>query len=48
MSLEEVMNSRMVADPITLYQCCPTTDGASAVVLCLGEKARETRRTRSS
>ena len=33
MTLEEVMNSRMIAEPITLYQCCPTTDGASAVVL---------------
>jgi acetyl-CoA acetyltransferase len=40
LSLEEVMNSRMVADPITLYQCCPTSDGASAVVLCSEETAR--------
>src|SRR4030042_2056959 len=41
LSLEEVMNSRMVADPITLYQCCPTSDGASAVVLASAEKARQ-------
>jgi len=40
LSLEEVMNSRMVADPITLYQCCPTSDGASAVVLCSEDTAR--------
>ena len=40
LSLEEVMNSRMVADPITLYQCCPTSDGASAMVLCSEETAR--------
>jgi acetyl-CoA acetyltransferase len=40
LSLEEVMNSRMVADPITLYQCCPTSDGASAVILCSEETAR--------
>jgi len=41
MTLEEVMNSRMIADPITLYQCCPTTDGATAVVLCSEKKARQ-------
>jgi len=38
-TLEEVMNSRMIADPITLLQCSPTTDGASAVVICAAEKA---------
>jgi len=40
LTLEEVMNSRMVADPITLYQCCPTSDGGSAVILCSEETAR--------
>jgi acetyl-CoA acetyltransferase len=34
MSLEQVLGSRMICDPITLYQCSPTTDGAAAVVLC--------------
>jgi len=29
-----------VADPITLLQCCPNTDGAAAVVLCSGEALR--------
>lgn len=33
LSLEEVLNSRMIAYPITLYQCCPTSDSAAAVVL---------------
>lgn len=33
-SLAEVMGSRMVADPLTLYQCCPSAvDGAAALVL---------------
>lgn len=33
-SLEAVMGSRMVADPLTLYQCCPSAvDGAAALVL---------------
>lgn len=38
-TLEEVMQSRMIADPITLLECSPTTDGAAAVVLCAEELA---------
>ena len=41
MTLEDVLNSRLIADPITLYQCCPTSDGASAVVLASAEKAKQ-------
>ncbi len=40
-TLEEVMNSRMIAEPITLYQCCPTSDGASAVILASEKRARQ-------
>jgi benzoylsuccinyl-CoA thiolase BbsB subunit len=32
-SVEEVMESRMIADPITLLQMCPNADGAAAVVV---------------
>jgi acetyl-CoA acetyltransferase len=33
-TLEEVLASRMVADPLTLLQCCPSqVDGAAALVL---------------
>jgi benzoylsuccinyl-CoA thiolase BbsB subunit len=32
-SIEEVLASRPIADPLTLFQCCPTGDGAAAVVL---------------
>lgn len=32
-SLEEVMNARMVAYPNTLYMCCPTGDGAAAAIV---------------
>ena len=41
LSLEEVMNGRVIADPITLYMCSPTTDGASATVLCAKEVAHK-------
>lgn len=30
---EQVLRSRMIADPITLYQCAPNADGAAAVVV---------------
>jgi benzoylsuccinyl-CoA thiolase BbsB subunit len=33
-TVEEILNSRMICDPITLLQCCPNTDGAAATILC--------------
>ncbi|MDF1537763.1 MAG: thiolase domain-containing protein [Candidatus Thorarchaeota archaeon] len=32
-TVEKVSNARIVADPLTLYDCCPTSDGAAAVIL---------------
>jgi acetyl-CoA C-acetyltransferase len=32
-TLDEVMESRVVADPLRLLHCCPISDGAAAVVL---------------
>lgn len=32
-TVAEVLASRMIADPLTLLQCCPTSDGAAAAVL---------------
>jgi acetyl-CoA acetyltransferase len=32
-TIEEVLSSRPIADPLTLLQCCPTGDGAAAVVI---------------
>lgn len=40
-SLEEVMSSSMVAEPLRLLHCSPVTDGAAAVLLCPLERARE-------
>ena len=40
-TLEKVLSSRLISDPITLYMCCPNSDGASAVVLCSKDKAKK-------
>lgn len=37
-SLEEIMESPMMSYPNTLLMCCPTGDGAAAVVLVSGER----------
>ena len=40
-SLEEVLGSRMISDPLTLYQCAPTGDGVAALVLCAEDAAKK-------
>jgi len=40
-SLDDVLNARMVAYPNTLYMCCPTGDGAAAAVVMSKEKAKQ-------
>ncbi|HUQ04995.1 MAG TPA: lipid-transfer protein [Kofleriaceae bacterium] len=41
LSVEEIMASEEVFDPLTRYQCCPPTCGAAAAVLCSDEFARK-------
>lgn len=36
-TFEEIMASPMIADPITVLQCCPQSDGAAAAILCSEE-----------
>jgi acetyl-CoA acetyltransferase len=38
-TVEEVLASRPIADPLTLLQCCPTGDGSAAVVI-VSERVR--------
>jgi acetyl-CoA C-acetyltransferase len=40
-TVDQVLNSVKVADPLRILDCSPITDGAAAVVLCSVEKARE-------
>ena len=40
-TIEAVRQSRPVADPLHLFHCCPSGDGAAAVVICSAEKARQ-------
>ncbi len=43
-TLEQVLKSPMIADPLKLYDCCPFTDGGAALVLASEEVARKSRR----
>lgn len=40
-TVEDVLNSMVIASPLKLYDSCPLTDGASAVILASEEKVRE-------
>ena len=40
-TIQDVYKSIMVADPLQLYDCCPFSDGAAAVVLASEEKAKK-------
>lgn len=41
MSLEEILNSPMVFEPLTRFQCCPPTCGAAAAIVCSEEFAKK-------
>ena len=40
-TLEEVLASAMVTNPLRLYEICATSDGAGAVILCSAKKAKQ-------
>jgi acetyl-CoA acetyltransferase len=46
LSVEEILASDEVYDPLTRFQCCPPTCGAAAAVLCSDEFARKHNITR--
>jgi acetyl-CoA C-acetyltransferase len=40
-TVDQVLSSIMIADPLTILDCSPITDGAAAAILCPLEMARE-------
>lgn len=36
-SLEQIMKSKQVFEPLTKLQCCPTSDGAACAIICSEE-----------
>jgi acetyl-CoA C-acetyltransferase len=40
---QQVLKAPMVAYPFGLFDCCPTTDGAAAAVICRADMARQFR-----
>jgi len=40
-SLQDVLNARMIAYPNTLYMCCPTGDGAAAAIVVSEAKLKQ-------
>jgi acetyl-CoA C-acetyltransferase len=40
-TLDTVLKSPMVSDPLGMFDCAPNSDGAAAVVLCSMDKARK-------
>jgi acetyl-CoA C-acetyltransferase len=40
---EAVLKAPMIYSPLGVFDCCPTTDGAAAVVLCRADRAPEFR-----
>jgi acetyl-CoA acetyltransferase len=43
-TIDDVLSSRMIADPLHLLDCCLRTDGGGAIVLTTAERARSLRK----
>jgi acetyl-CoA C-acetyltransferase len=41
LTMEDALSARLIADPFSLYDCCPLSDGASAVIIASEERARD-------
>ncbi len=40
-SVEDVLTAPYISYPLGLYDCCPVTDGAAAVIICRAERAHK-------
>jgi acetyl-CoA C-acetyltransferase len=43
-TVDDVMNSRMIADPLHLLECCLVTDGGGAIIIAAPEVAARTKK----
>jgi len=43
-TIDDVLKSPVVASPLKLYDCCPFSDGASAIILCSEDFAKKSGR----
>jgi acetyl-CoA acetyltransferase len=41
LSIDDVLKSRLIADPLSLLDCCLTTDGAGAIILTRADRAKD-------
>lgn len=41
LTVDDVLASRLIADPLHLYDCCAITDGGGALVITTAERARD-------
>lgn len=41
LTVDDVLGSRLIADPLHLYDCCAITDGGGALVITTAERARD-------
>jgi len=41
LTMEQILNSPMIASPVTTLMCCPMSDGAAAVIMCTKEIAMQ-------
>jgi acetyl-CoA acetyltransferase len=41
LEIQEILGARMVADPLTVRDCCLVTDGAAAIVMTRADRARD-------
>jgi acetyl-CoA acetyltransferase len=44
-TLQDYMESRMIVEPLRLYDCCVDTDGAVAIILTTADRAKDLKQT---
>ena len=45
LTIEDVLKSRMVCDPLTVRDCCLVTDGGAAIIMTSAERAKDLKKT---